>query len=232
MNDWFEWNGVKCTVYGIHVSEQPPVSLPEERVTYTPVPGRAGNLTALEGDNVYEDQVLAATCFVADLSRIDEIAAWLRGSGTVTFANRQGGYYRARVCNQISFEKILRGNPAHSFTVNFRCQPFFYLTPGNDIVLTQSGQFITNPGCVASEPMITISGSGDIQLMVGQQTAELTGISSQIVLDSEMQEAYLGQTTQNEKMSGDFPLLQPGSNAVSWTGNVTGVTVKPRWRTL
>ena len=27
MNDWFEWNGVRCTQYGIHVSEQPPMAI-------------------------------------------------------------------------------------------------------------------------------------------------------------------------------------------------------------
>ena len=32
MNDWFSWNGVKCTEYGIHVLEQPPVTLPAEDV--------------------------------------------------------------------------------------------------------------------------------------------------------------------------------------------------------
>lgn len=28
MNDWFEWNGKRCTEYGIHVLEQPPLTLP------------------------------------------------------------------------------------------------------------------------------------------------------------------------------------------------------------
>ena len=42
MNDWFEWNGKRCTEYGIHVSEQPPLTLPAERVTFTDVPGRCG----------------------------------------------------------------------------------------------------------------------------------------------------------------------------------------------
>ena len=41
MNDWFEWNGVKCTDYGIYVTEQPPSTIPEERVTFTNIPGRS-----------------------------------------------------------------------------------------------------------------------------------------------------------------------------------------------
>ena len=65
MNDWFEWNGVKCTDYGIYVTEQPPPTIPEERVTFTEVPGRSGSLTTLEGDYVYEDMVLTATCVIS-----------------------------------------------------------------------------------------------------------------------------------------------------------------------
>ena len=84
MNDWFEWNGVKCTDYGIYVTEQPPPTIPEERVTFTDVPGRSGSLTTLEGDYVYNDMVLTATCVISDPDRIPEIAGWLRGSGTVS----------------------------------------------------------------------------------------------------------------------------------------------------
>ena len=40
MNDWFEWNDVRCTEYGIHVLEQPVLTLPNERATFVDVPGR------------------------------------------------------------------------------------------------------------------------------------------------------------------------------------------------
>ena len=232
MNDWFEWNGVRCTTLGIHVSEQPEITLPKERVTFTDVPGRSGSLTTLEGENVYDDMTLTATCFIESTANINAVAAFLRGSGTVTFANRQGGYYNARIVNQISFEKILRGNAACSFAVNFRCKPFFYFTPVADISVTTQQQFLTNPGCIPSEPMITVIGSGDITLMIGQQIIDLTDVEDHIILDSELQEAYYGSTAMNEKLEGDFPLLQPGVSAFSWEGSVTDITVKPRWRTL
>ena len=176
MNDWFEWNGVRCTQYGIHVSELPPPTIPSERVTYTNVPGRPGSLTTLEGEDVYEDVVLTAQCFLADPMKIPAIAAWLKGSGKVAFANRQGGFYHARVANQISFEKILRGNPHRSFAVNFRCKPFWYQSNVESVTLTASTSTITNPGSVYSEPVITVYGSGDITLMVGTEIVGLEGI--------------------------------------------------------
>ena len=231
MMDWFEWNGVRCTQYGIHVLEQPSITIPSERVTFTDVPGRSGSLTQLEGDDVYDDMVLTANCLIDVPSRIPEIAAWLRGSGTVTFANRRGGFYHARVVNQLPFEKILRGNPHRSFAINFRCKPFWYLSDVEPITLTTSGTFITNPGSVASEPIITVYGYGEITLMVGMTITELE-ITDKITLDTPLMEAYSGSISMNDCMSGDFPSLLPGKNAVSWSGNVSKVEIQPNWRSL
>ena len=232
MNDYFIWNGVDCRTYGIHVTDQPPVTIPQERSTQTNVPGRPGSLTQLEGEDVYDDMVLTAQCFISDPAQIPAIAAWLKGKGTVTFANRTGGHYNARISNQIPFEKVLRGNPHCSFAVNFRCFPFWYQDSVADVTITTSGMTITNPGSVYSDPVITVTGSGDITLMVGTTIVELTGVSGSIVIDSVLKEAYKGTTLMNDHMSGDFPVLKPGQNAISWTGTVTQVTVKPNWRYL
>ena len=150
----------------------------------------------------------------------------------MTFANRTGGYYKARIANQIPFEKVLRGNPHCSFAVNFRCYPFWYQDNIADVTITTSGSTITNPGSVYSEPIITVTGSGDITLMIGTTIVELTDVSQSIVINSALKEAYKGNTLMNDHMSGDFPVLKPGLNAISWTGTVTQVTVKPNWRSL
>lgn len=192
MMDWFEWNGVRCTEYGIHVLEQPPITVPSERATHTNVPGRPGSLTTLEGEDVYDDMILTATCLIADPSRIPEIAAWLKGSGTVTFANRKGGFYYARIANQIEFAKVLRGNPHRSFAVNFRCKPFWYLSDVEPITLTSSTSIISNPGSVYSEPVITVYGSGEVTLMVGTTIVELSDVSGSITIDASLMEAYAG----------------------------------------
>ena len=196
------------------------------------VPGRSGSLTVLEGDAVYDDLVLTAQCIVENLERHEEIASYLRGSGRATFANRPEGYYEARIVNQIPFEKILRGNSHRTFAVNFRCKPFWYAENAPAITVTQSGSFVTNPGNVYAEPVITVYGSGAITLMVGLTIIELEGISGNITLNSALQEAYSGITSMNSAMSGEFPVLLPGANAISWTGNVSKVVIEPHWRYL
>lgn len=232
MNDWFEWNGFKCTQYGIRVLEQPPITLPSERVTFVDVPGRSGSLTLTEGDAVYDDMVLAPSCYLERNADIPKLARWLRGDGKVTFANRPDGFYYARVVNQISFETILRGNQEKSFTVNFRCKPFWYQNGVPLTTVTSSGTVVTNPGSVFSEPVITVYGSGDITLMVGMTITQLEGLSDYITLDTSLMEARQGVYSMNNKVSGDFPTLLPGPNTVSWTGGVTKVEIQPNWRFL
>jgi len=231
MRDWFEWNSVRCTDYGIRVTELPPITLPSERVSFVDVPGCSGSLTKTEGDNVYEDLLLTATCIIQNTERLEEIAAYLKGSGRVSFANREEGFYHARIVNQIPFDVILRGNPHRRFAVNFRCKPFFYLDDSPTYSLTCS-TFLTNPGAMHSEPVITVYGSGDITLMVGMSIIELSEVSGSITLDTPLMEAYSNGISANRQMSGDFPTLRTGATAISWTGNVSRVTVQPNWRTL
>ena len=236
MNDWFLWNGARCTDYGIHVLNQPDIVRPAERISTEKVFGRSGALTKLEGDAVFDEFVAPVECIVRDTSRLREISSWLHGEGKVAFANRPGGFFYARVANQIEYAKILRGNSHRNFTINFRCQPHFYHDESPTETLRESGAFITNPGTAASEPVITITGSGDITLMIGQYIVELEGVDGSIVLDTPRVEAYKMDgplpVSRNSIMTGGFPVLVPGANAVSWTGEVASVTIQPHWRDI
>lgn len=238
MNDYIIYNGTNShDVADLVITELPEMVIPEERVTFTDVPGLSGSLTQTQGTDVYHDRTLAVECYLRQptADNIDKVAAYFRGAGKLYLPNRPDGYYEARVINQISFRKILRGRSPRSFTVNFRCKPLFRLYSGEtEQTISASGASINNPSTVQAKPKITIAGSGDITLMVGgTQIVELTGIEEGIVLDSEIQEAYWGETLQNSKMSGPFPALKPGANAISWSGGtVTSVKITPRWVTL
>ena len=233
MNDWFEWNGIKCTDLGIHVSEHPPITVPEPRLTFTEIPGRPGSLTTVEADDVYEDMVLPVTCFIENTARINAITRYLKGAGKVVFANRQGGFYHARIVNQIPFEQILRGRPNRSFTVNFRCSPpFWYDSNPSNVTITTASYILTNPGNVYSEPIISVYGTGDMTLIINDTFIELDAVSNGITINSVIQEAYQGKTLLNDKMEGDFPVLKPGTNLISWSGGVTRLVIAPNWRYL
>jgi phage-related protein len=232
MMDYFTWNGQKSTAYGVHVTQQPSIIVPAERATFRPVAARSGSLTMLEAENIYDDFILAVDCGVTNLARLRDIGRWLRGSGQLELPEQPGGYYVARVVNQIEFSRLVRNHPNRDLTVTFRCQPFWYAGGDNDRELTTSTTMLNNPGSIPSEPVITVYGSGDITLMVGQTIIELEDVSGEITIDTPLQEAYKGAEPQNTKMIGDFPLLPPGAAAISWSGSVTKVHIKPNWRYL
>ena len=232
MSAFFKWRGTKSTDLGVYVAQYPPTTFPAERAKFTPVIGRSGALTTLEGLDVYNDVQLSVECFVRDESNIAAIGAWLRGGGALELGNRPGGHYDARVINQIPFEQVMRGRANRTFAVVFRCKPFWYVDGVAKITRTTSGGTITNPGNVHSLPVITVTGSGDVTLMIGATIVELEGISGSITLDAPLMEAYKGTASQNNKMTGEFPILTPGVNGVSWTGTVTKVEITPNWRYL
>ena len=256
--DWFEWNGVKCTAspYNMHVLSQPNIVSPLERIEQVTIPGRSGTLTLAEGDNIYDDIALSCSCVIDDpnsasndtlMSRISAITGWLKGSGTVKFATRPGGYYKGRIANQISFEKAVQGNPHRLFSVQFHCEPFFYYDSGKTAITDVSG-LITNPGNIPSQPLITLSKAsgkdeGTIMLLNGNTMIvtfageDLETLDS-ITLDCEAKVAYTGNGTaispyvlRGTRVQGDWITIPSGSQYIS-ISDIGGISIIPRWRSI
>lgn len=232
MRAWFRWKGVKCTAIGVIANVLPEITMPLERVSYTSVPGRSGTLTQTEGEDVYDDIVLTVECSVENGKRLGEVMRYLKGADQVEFSNRPGGFYYARVSNQIPFEKILRGRPNRRFAVSFRCKPFWYVSEEADVEMNEIG-WVENEGSVYAEPIITVRGSGDGVLLVGENMIELKGMEGEIIIDSTLQEVYDAQgESKNACMTGEFPRLAVGRNEIGWSGGITGVTIRKNTRYL
>ena len=239
--DWFTWKGEKSTVYGIRVLQQPPIVLPMERVKYETVTGRAGSLAMVEGSYIYDDVQLPFECIMDNLEQLKAAAAWLQGSGRLEYPGRPGGWYNARIAQQISMEKILAAREHRQFTLTFRADPFFYLSSAQDLTTTAASFGIDNPGTVPSEPRITIYGSGSVGLTLGGQLVTLHGLDGGIILDTELQDALSldGAELLNDKMTGDFMTIPTGHSTLEWFedetstgGSVTRIDIMPRWRCL
>lgn len=232
MADWFDFKGVRSSTHGIHVTEFPPIPLAEERVTFKAIPGRSGALTLTEGDGIYEDVTLKIGCYVGDTAQITAIAAWLTGSGDLILGNRPDRRYVARAINQIDLEKVMRGRSARTFEAVFRCHPLPYLYPAAaDIEITGGTGTFTSPATEISLPLITLRGTGDMNLIVNGRTVLLDDVEGSIVIDCEAKLAYKGAALQCGKVTlmGGWPQITPGVNSVSYTG-ATGCVIAPRYR--
>lgn len=237
--DWFEWNGEDCRDYGIRAIELPPITAAQERVTFETVAGRSGSLAMIEGEDVYDDMTLNCTCVLMDPAKLDEALAWLRGAGQVRFANRPGGWYEARIINQLELERIIAASDARRFPLSFRAQPYFYHADVEDIIITGSSARVTNPGNLASAPRIAVTGRGTVGLSIAGQRVTLWDLTDGIILDSALLDALTpdGAALANDQMTGDFPTLPPGVSEIAWTedeeypgGTVSRIAIAPRWR--
>ena len=224
IGDWFKWNGVKSTEFGLHAMQQPSVIRSKERTTYITVPGRSGALTMLEGDDVYDDITLSVSCMIENESQVHKISQWLQGNGRIEFPVQPDGFYLGRLDNQISFDRIVRGNPHRAFSVQFRVRPYFYYTSGEKaIAITKVKKIatLTNPGNVPAKPLIQVTPTSRTNsagiISIGGKTLTINSFQNApyILLDCEEKLAYKGikgsssdpLTLLTSRVSGEWPVL-------------------------
>lgn len=221
--------------FGIYVASRPHISSPERRVTYIDVPGMDSRLRRDEG--TYGDITISVECsFLGDpVSKISAVKSWLLGTGEadLTFSHIQGRKYRAQVVNSIDFEIVLK--ITSHFVVLFNCQPFQYATENESISIT-AATTLENPGTVKSLPNIKVIGSGAGSLTMNESSASFSNIDGSVILNSEIQETYKDTGTalvsKNSTKTGDYPVLLPGENVISFSGGIMSLEITPNWRWL
>jgi len=224
--------------YGILVEKRPNVPSPKRRVSYINIPGRNSSLRYDE--ETYEDITLSVECAVIGniQSRIDDIKAWLIGSGEsdLIFSYQSEKKYIAQVVNSIDFEIVLK--LSSRFVIIFNCRPFKY-SEANDVIDITSGlgTSVSNQGTVISRPLLKAYCTGDGSFVINGREVALTDIDKPyVVIDSELEEAYFVVdgvlSNANNNMAGEFPFLDVGNNIVTFTGGVTRLEITPNWRWL
>lgn len=115
------WKDIDSTsIKGLIISELPPITKPRMRVQETEVDGVDGSIIEELGYESYDKQVLIGLSFNYD---IDEVIKYFTGEGNIVFSNEPNKYYKAKIIEQIDYERLLRFKTA---TVKFRVQPFKY----------------------------------------------------------------------------------------------------------
>jgi predicted phage tail component-like protein len=215
--------------FGLIVERRPIIPIPKRRIEQITVAGRNGSLTQDEG--TYEDIEIPVEFALVDRENVYErarlIKSWLMGSGSLVISDDADRLYKVKFIRLSDIDRfmVIVGR----FTATFVCEPFTYSTNDEPIILT-SPTTIYNPGTHYSDPYIKITGTGDITLTINGTPITLTGVDTYIELDSDIGECYKANTPLNNKMTGDFPKLQPEDNTITWTGTVSKIDLVPRWR--
>lgn len=115
------WRDIESTeIKGLMICELPPITKPKMRVQETQIDGVDGSIIEELGYESYDKTITIGLTKNFD---IDEVIEYFTGEGNVTFSNEPERYYKAKIIDQIDYERLLRYKTA---TLKFRVQPFKY----------------------------------------------------------------------------------------------------------
>ena len=235
---WFRFNGVDSRDYNIKIHKDVFFVSPERDISFVQVPGRDGDLAIDNGRYNAYDYSIPITLNLKDSDNVDRqtkrITEWLKTNewGTLELSWSPDYQYKA-ICFQ-TFDMARTLETFGRTVINFRLQPIKYQS--KEVILTD-GYTLVNRENRASKPLIHIEGTGDITINKnGVEWLVLTSVDNYITIDSELMSVYKDNLPQYEKMNSSirplFPVIDPGENTFTITGNATSITMDCRWESV
>ena len=232
MRNYFTFAGHDSRDYGVYISGSGTFDAPQRVYEMISVPGRNGDLVGAE--RRLENIEVTYPAFVyADFKQ--NMAA-LKGMllSQIGYQRLEDTYHPdefrlALYSGGMTVEPTGR-NDAGQFDLTFTCKPQRYLKSGETVITVASGGSVSNPTDFESQPLIKVTGYG--QLQIGTTTITIASGFSAVTIDSEMMDCYSGTQSANSKVTfsgNNFPTLKPGSNGVVYGSGITKVEITPRW---
>lgn len=246
LNNSLTFGGINSANYGIFIDGGGVYNSPERDVTLVTIPGRSGQLVMDNGR--FENIEVTYSAFIDgrdDGTIRDSIRDFRNAIGALRGYQRLEDTYNPDEFRQALFIGGLEVDPVvyqtgGEFEITFNCKPQRWLKSGEELLVFTEATTLTNPTLFASEPLIRVSGSdgtvaiNDITIGVAQLPAEYSG--QELYIDCEIGDAYCYDLITNELVNlnsyvswSEYPRLDPGANAISFTNYLTRVSVIPRW---
>ena len=211
-------------------NERVPIVRPEERVEHIVIPGRSGELTQVEGEDIFNSYIQTVTLTVEGLANVPAAETWLKGDGYVTFDTQPALRQKARIINAVTFQRHSKNANYYTGDVQFYCEPIKRALTDTDIEVTSSGTTLTNPGTLPAFPEIQMEGSGEVSISIDGKTLIIPDLTSGWTADCENQWICLNGVPQFGAWQGEFPQIPVGESTILFTGSITKLTITPHWR--
>lgn len=114
------------------------------------------------------------------------------------------------------------------FTINFTCRGWQYSLDGDEFIEIENNTMFYNEYDLA-KPLLYLEGNGEITITINNNKFKVM-VKDYLYIDSELEIAYREKTDCLNIDEGDYPVLEYGENNISFTGNVSKIEIKPRWR--
>lgn len=230
MRNYIILNGnISSNIQGLLIQSLPPISKPKIRTQVEEIDGRDGDIVTKLGYSAYDKSISIGLYGNYD---VDEVINYFDSEGIIVFSNEPDKYYKYQILEQIDFERLIRFKTA---TVTLHIQPFKYSlsdTKRTFNITNETSIQVRNNGNIYSKPVITLYGSGTINLSLNNEQLFVIDLSndSQITLDIENMNAF-NQTTgvlKNRLVTGNYDnfKLNVGNNTISWTGTITKIEIE------
>lgn len=225
-------NGESALRRGFYLEAYPEIPSSVHLVESISVPGREhGALTKFNG---WQDIVISLTVNLYNWrnvkSHFRELVGWLHAGagGKLAFSNEPELYYKIKSVSLDNF--VSTADLLGTVPVSITCDPFIY-QDAVPMTITEFPKKLNNHGTALAEPTFTLFGTGALDLMINGDQLKITGVKSQVTIDSEQQMAYEGTTNLETAITGDWPTLAQGVNEID-AAFVTKIKLVPNWRWL
>lgn len=239
----FFWNGTGSSSFGIGITNYPNYKTPARKVDVYSVPGRNGDIIIQQDawENVEQQYEIAfgdgtENSVPADLPAI---STWLNSPTGYCelYDTFDPDHFRLAHYKGGADIRSLALGRAGKVTISFDCKPQKYLRSGQTAIAISGTSSIENPTAYASRPLIRayVSGTSGGTITIGETVLTLTSTGSNGAwIDCEEMRCYnYNGTTETDytlsSNTNDFAKLNPGANAIGFTGAITSLAITPRW---
>ena len=219
-------NNLASKSLGLRITKVPSIPTTKRVIDSIDVDGREGSLTLFKG---WEDLKFSFSIAIPNQQTWREVLPQILNAATITMTNASSVHFKIKYIEVSGLTQLLSN--LYECELTFTCAPFRYLNNVATINRTSSGT-VQGYGNIYSLPKITVYGTGSRTLTINGKAIVLNILNGHLILDSELKECYYGNVAQNQNTTGDFPILNVGSNQVTLGTGITKVEIEPRWRTL
>lgn len=216
--------------FGVIVMRLPDIPIAEEDGEWVKIAGEDGERFVSNG--ALKSVTFNVPIWIPSTADVNTVTAWLSGMGNIRF-NNWPWFWKARVEGEIHLSPCTF-NDGWTATPTFKARPHRYVWPEEPaITITESMHMLTGKGTSKAKPLIEITGTGDVTLMIGSSTILINDLDGNITIDCESKLAYSGEilkTGQVIVVDGVWPTLNPGTTLISWTGSIDLLKITPKWR--
>lgn len=235
MRNFLIFNNKNIGDFGVGISGSGTFAAPKRDLETVSVPGRSGDLTMDNGR--YNNIKITYPCYIYRefAKNFDDFRAFMLscvGYKRLEDTYHPYEYRKAFVASDLD-PKVYALNRSGEFDLEFSCMPQRFLKLGEETISLEEDSTLVNPTLFDAAPLIRVYGSG--MLGVGSNTITIEDVNDYIDIDCDIQDAYHGSLNYNDKItlnSGSFPVLSPGENGISISGDISQVDIIPRWWTL